>query len=245
MKKWLFVLSIIAVSCVSGRISESETIVLTTNLSGTGNPFTMEFIRGKAHNYPSFAIWIEDMEGNYLETLYVTRYVATGVYGKKEIRPGVWGNEPGEVRRPATLPYWAHKRNIKAPDGLYIPSVETALPDALTGATPSGSFRLNSALTELRQEAFRILVEVNQPWDSNQYWTNGRFQDDPHYFTSLQPSLVYAATLAPGETNLPLVLNPIGHGHPSGSDGSLNTNLSTLTTAKEIFTSITLSPTTR
>ncbi len=240
MKKWILLLSVIAVSCVSKRVAESEIISITSNTSGSGNPLTIEFVKGKAHNHPSFAVWIEDLEGNYIETLFVTRYVATGVYGRKEVRPGLWANEPGEVRRPATLPYWAHKRNIKAPDGLFIPSPETALPDALTAATPPGNFNLHSALTETLDHSYKLLVEVNQPWDSNQFWNNARLPGDPHYFTSLQPSLVYATTITPRDKMPTRVLNPIGHGHPSGTDGTLFTDLSTLTTAKEIFESIAL-----
>lgn len=245
MKKWLLILSVIAVACVSKRVVESEMITISSNLNGSGQQLTMEFVQGKSFNYPSFAVWIEDLEGNYIETLFVTQYVATGVYGRKEIRPGVWGKEPGEVRRPATMPYWAHKRNIQSPDGLFVPSPETALPDAITAATPLGNFKLQSALTENRDQAYRVLVEVNQPWDSNRFWTNAKFPGDPHYFTSLQPSLVFAATIIPRENQSNLVLNPIGHGHPSGSDGTLYTDLSTLTTAKEIFETITLHLTSR
>ena len=29
-----------------------------------------EITAGKSHNYPSFAIWVEDLEGNYIETLF-------------------------------------------------------------------------------------------------------------------------------------------------------------------------------
>jgi hypothetical protein len=238
MKNWIVLFTILMASCVSQRVAETESIEITTNSGGGGNKFLVEFVKGPAHNHPSMALWAEDLEGNYIETLYVTQYVATGRYSFGELEPGKWSNQPGEARRPATLPYWAHKRGVKAPDGLYIPSTENPLPDALTSATPKGNFRLSSALSDKKSGKFRILLEINQPWDSNQYWTNDKFSGDANYFGSLQPSLVYAATIDPANMEEPVFLNPIGHGHPSGSTGQLFTDLTTLTTAKEIIHSV-------
>jgi hypothetical protein len=121
---------------------------------------------------------------------------------------------------------------------LYIPSTENPLPDALTSATPKSNFRLNSSLSEMKSGKFRILLEINQPWDSNKFWTNDKFPGDSNYFGSLQPSLVYAATIDPANMEEPVFLNPIGHGHPSGTSGQLFTDLTTLTTAKEIIHSV-------
>jgi hypothetical protein len=103
------------------------------------------------------------MEGNYIETLYVTAYVAKGRFSFGELAPGKWKSEPGDVRRPATLPYWAHKRNIKAPDGLYIPSPETAVPDALTSATPTGNFNLETATSHHLKENSGFCLKLTRP----------------------------------------------------------------------------------
>jgi hypothetical protein len=238
MKHFIILAGVFLFSCVSQKIGETETIHITTNKDGRGNQLTLEFIKGPSHNYPSMAIWVEDLEGKYLETLYVTRYVATGTYGRGELQPGQWSNQPGAARRPATLPYWAHKRGIRASDGLYIPSPENPVPDALTSATPSGNFNLNTFLSENKPGKFRILLEINQAWDSNKFWTNNKYPGDLNYYGSLQPSLVYAATVDPADTTGPVYLNPIGHGHPSGADGRLFTDLTTLTTAKEIIHSV-------
>jgi hypothetical protein len=197
-----------------------------------------EITAGKSHNYPSFAIWVEDLEGNYIETLYVTEYFAKGVYGHGELEPGKWKNESGEARRPAALPYWSHKRNIKANDGLYAPAPETAVPDALTGATPKGNFVLETGTKMSSDKSFKILFEVNQPWDSNEYWTNNKFPDDSNYKSSLQPALIYAAVITPEPSEKEFYLNPIGHAHYSGQDGNLYTDLTTITTAKDIFSKV-------
>lgn len=237
-KSGIILLSVLLTSCISQKVAETETIEVTTNQNGQGNHLVLEFIKGPAHNHPSLAVWVEDMEGNYIETLYVTMYVAKGTYGHGELKPGEWSNQPGTARRPATLPYWAHKRGIKASDGLYIPSPENPVPDALSSPTPKGNFNLNTLLTASKSGKFRILLEINQAWDSNKFWTNNKFPGDLNYYGSLQPSLVYAATLNSSEPGEAVYLNPVGHGHPSGADGKLYTDLTTFTTAKEIIHSV-------
>ena len=221
-------------SCVSERQVGQTPDVITTTLPGTLRKMEIEFIKGKSFNHPSFAFWVEDLDGNYIETLFVTRYVATGKFGHGELEPGKWSNTSGEVRRPASLPYWSHKRGIVAPDGLYIPSPQTAVPDALTGATPRGDFLLKTGTTVQAAKKFRVLMEINQAWDSNSYWVNSKFEGDRDYFTSLQPALVYAVTVDLSGEDREFYLNPIGHSHPSGKDGKLYTDLSTFTTAREI-----------
>lgn len=221
-------------SCVSQRELESEPVIIQTSPENAVRELEIEFQKGKAFNHPSFAVWTEDLEGNYIETLYVSGYVAKGRYGFGEIEPGKWKSEPGDARRPATLPYWAHKRNIKAPDGLFIPSSETEVPDALTSATPRSNFRLETATSYAGNKKFRVLMEINQAWDANEFWTNNKFEGDMNYFGSLQPALVYAVTVDPQSSETEFFLNPIGHSHPTGANGVLFTDLTTLTTAKEI-----------
>lgn len=235
MKTATFILTlIITLSCTTGKKIGGPVTIINTGIPGSYQSMTIEFFKGRSFNYPSFAIWVEDIEGNYIETLYVTQFVATGVFRHGEIESGKWKNESGEVRRPSSLPYWAHKRGIKSPDGLFIPSLSTAVPDALTSATPKGNFILNTGTTYSKSSKFRVLMEINQPWDSNKFWSNSKIPDNFDYFTSLQPALVYSATIDLTEGIKEYYMNPIGHSHPSGMDGKLYTDLSTLTTAKNI-----------
>ncbi len=229
----LVIIPLILLGCAAQRSMEDEQIVRTAPENNAGK-LKIQFIAGEEFNHPSFAYWTEDLHGNFIETLYVTDYVAKGRFGHGEIETGKWKNEPGEVRRPATLPYWAHKRNIQAPDGLYIPSPETAVPDALTSATPKGNFILETATSNSGNKKFRVLCEINQAWDANEFWTNNKFPEDKDYFVSLQPALVYAVTVDPNQPGKEYYLNPIGHSHPSGKNGELFTDLTTLTTAKKI-----------
>jgi len=238
--KILIITGVLLAGCASQQNLSDETENIFTKPETINTNLEFELKTGKYHNHPSFAFWIEDLDGNYIETLYVTQYFATGVFGHGESEKGKWKSEAGEVRRPATLPYWSHKRNIKASDGLYAPSPDTAVPDALTGATPKGNFTLKTGTKQTGKEKYRILFEVNQPWDSNDFWTNDKYPEDLDYKTSLQPALVYAVTINPDSEEKEYYLNPIGHSNFSGNDGKLYTDLTTITTAREIFQKVKL-----
>lgn len=224
--------------CATKQQVREETRVVITSPGITNTRLEIEFSKGPEHNHPSFAVWVEDMEGNYIETLFVTQFVGTGKYRFGTIEPGKWKNDEGEARRPASLPYWAHKRNIKAEDGLYIPSVKNPVADAITGATPKGNFRMETGSKVEPEKKFRILFETNQPWDSNDHWTNMLYPGNFDYLGSLQPALVYAVTIDLASPEKEFYLNPIGHSHPLGKNGTLFTDLSTLTTAKKIASKI-------
>ena len=238
--KAIILISLVIAGCASRQNLTTTTESITTTPEVINTKLEFNLTSGKYHNHPSFAIWIEDLDSNYIETLYVTKYFATGIFGHGETEQGKWKNEPGEVRRPAALPYWSHKRNIKASDGLYAPSPGTAVPDALTGATPKGNFKLMTGSKISGDKKFRVLFEVNQPWDSNDFWTNNKFPGDFNYETSLQPALVYETIVSPEISKTEYVFKPIGHSHPSGATGELFTDLSTLSTSLEIFSKVAL-----
>lgn len=230
--------AIFLVGCSSQKNFQETVATIKTNPEIIETKLEFDLTIGKYHNHPSFAIWVEDLDGNYIETLYVTQYFAKGVFGHGEAEKGKWKNEPGEVRRPAALPYWSHKRNIKANDGLFAPAPETAVPDALTSATPKGNFILETGSKMEANKKFKVLFEVNQAWDSNDFWTNSKFPDDFEYKTSLQPALVYEATIEPESSKTEYNLIAIGHSEPSGKTGELFNDITTITTAKEIFNKI-------
>lgn len=219
------------------RVNEVDTV--TTNINGKGYSLVFNIHKGAEHNHPLFAIWVEDLEGNYIQTLYVARSVAIGIFNYGDVSNGSWSE--GVVRRPAALPYWSHKRGIQAPDGLYMPSPDQPVPDAYSGATPQNDCVLFTRLDNPGPDQFYVYFEINQPWDWNEYWTNNKFPDDEEYKTSSQPALVYRALFSPDVYQEPLRLEPVGHSHYSGKDGSLNEDLSTMTTSLEIISSIEVS----
>lgn len=210
-----------------------------TNHEGEGNPLTICLIKGEAHNHPLFAVWTEDLSGNYIQTLYVAQSIGTSVYNYGDASGGKWTG--GTVRRPAALPYWSHKRGVKAPDGLYMPSSETPVPDAYSGATPGNNCIINTRLNEPAENEFFVLVEINQPWDWNEYWTNNKYPDNEEYKTSAQPAVVYRVKVDPNDTSKELIMEIIGHSHYAGEDGSLTESISTLSSSLEILETIKVS----
>jgi hypothetical protein len=225
-----------SVSQSSADQSENKTYLQKS--FGDGEHLEFYFQKGKHHNYPSFAIWIETLDGETVQTLFVTESVGTGYYKYGDAGDGHWLKVPGPAVRPASLPYWLHRREIGTAGKM--PSPDYPLPDAYTGATPSASFNMKIQLNDELPERFKVLVEVNQPWDWNKYWTNSKFNDNPQYLTSSQPAIVYAVEVDLSKSADTYYLNPIGHSHYAGADGMLYTNLKTFTTALEIFDSIML-----
>ncbi len=209
---------------------------LVTSFQPQGLPLEILFERGKEHNHPLMAIWIEDLDSNYIQTLYVAKSIAKGVFRHGDPSTGRW--KPGPIRRPAALPYWGHQRGVQAGDGYFIPDQDDPMPDALTGATPKNNFVLQSHTPADVNHKFRLLFEINQSWNWNEYWTNNKFPDDEHYMTSSQPAIVYEAFIDLEDGKYEYEMKAIGHSHWSGKDGRLFTDLSTITTALEIAESI-------
>jgi hypothetical protein len=197
---------------------------------------SVELKKGSAFQYPLFAIWIEDINGNYIQTLYISRVISSSTFDFGKKKDGKW--ESATVRRPEALPYWSHKRGIKAADGLYMPLGNSNDIDAVSGATPTGNFIINSSIN-IPKEKYKILVELNQSYDWNEYYTKDKFPQDKIYSGSGQvgqPSLIYSTEISPKDfdVNTYKLMQLIGHGHYSGKDGELYKDLSQVTSAKQI-----------
>lgn len=220
---------------------EENKKTIETNVDVDGVSVLIEFAAGVEHNHPTMAIWVENMDGKLIQTLYVTESLATGTYQFGDAGDNRWKRGAGEARRPATLPYWLHKRGIEAADGTYLPTPENPLPDAITGATPKHDFTLKTTIDLGGLKKFRILLEINQTWDWNEFWHNSKFPEDEDYKTSSQPAVVYAVTIDLESEINTYYLNPVGHSHYSGKEEYLYTDLSTLTTALKIVKKIKVS----
>jgi hypothetical protein len=220
-----------------GRIQDEKTF-LVNNPDGKGPEITVDFQKGESFYYPIFAIWLEDMDGKYLQTLYVARSAGTGYFKYARQEGNKWIG--GVKRAPQTLPYWSHKRGVRASDGLFMPDEGTAVPDAYTGATPVTSFTLTSRADGQLPEKYKVILEINQNWDWNEYWTNDKYPDDENYKMSCQPALIYETVIDSGRPENSYQMKPAGHSHYSGKTGELFTDLSTLTTALKIAETITV-----
>jgi hypothetical protein len=247
MKKIALLAIMVLLLCSASACAKDteDTITITTRAETTGTDITLAFEKGEHYAQPTkvfglipmdltpqIAVWIEDTDGHYVDTLFVTEKAGTQgwMISKK-------------IRRPESLPCWSHRRGVIYPDGLYMPTRENPLTDAVTAASPAGDFRLATKAPQALTK-FVVLAEINNPGDYNEAYAKTPDEGSPNYSrggVSGQPSIVYAATvdLSSGPATIELI--PVGHGSPGGTDGSINPDLSGLTTAKDIIKSITIS----
>jgi hypothetical protein len=219
------------------RLAQRQKFVdIETNSSGTGPSIELKFYGGPSLYYPLMAAWLEDEQGNYIQTLFVPKSVATGIFRYGSDKSGKW--EKAAKRAPQTLPYWSHKRGVQASDGLYMPEPSNPVPDSYSGATPTTSFTLTAKADRPLPRKFRVMFEINQNWDWNEYWTNDKYPGDRYYLFNAQPAVVYESDVDQQNLHDRYVMKPVGHSHPSGKTGELFTDLSTLTTALQIADSV-------
>lgn len=182
---------------------------------------------------PQMAVWVEDTQGNYLETLYVTKKASNSSYIQS-----LFGGE--EIRRPEALPHWSFSRGIKGDDGLIMPSSSNPIADAITGATPVSSFDLRT-VTDTDYDEVVVKFEINRSFDFNEVYHPKAFPGDEVYSGtgySAQPSLIYATTVNFKGDQPYYFMSLIGRGHHSGKDGDIHSDLSGITTAKEMVSRI-------
>lgn len=230
----LFVTAFFLNMCKTTEQNLEPIVIKNTSIEQSSDLMSISIIKGEYYNHPTFVIWKEDMNGEYLKTIFITKSYASGIYGHEMVGDSVWRNVSGTSIQPAALPYWTFKKG-KINDKTYVPNPENPFVDAYTGATPKQNFKFETG-SSLSKDSYRILLEINQTADWNNYWTNNKYPYSPAYKHSAQPSIIYAVTVNT-EASV-FYMNPIGHGDPKGETGKLFTDLSTLTTVKEILASV-------
>lgn len=149
------------------------------------------------------AVWIETLDGKYIDTVYVTADVGKKGLGNKYIT--FFGITIREA--PESLPVWANARGVRYGKSLYPPK-KKPLPDAITGATPDiREFTKTLQMSpELRKKIDKSRVvcvaEINVSRDK-------------------VPSIVFKETLDLTK-DTDCVLKFVGTGHPKGADGGIN-----------------------
>ncbi|MCP4133731.1 MAG: hypothetical protein GY754_22370 [bacterium] len=219
---------------------------LETNISESGTALEIYFHKGVEMDIggkPLYVIWIEDMEGTFIQNLYVGNTPATNVMRFTN----TW------VARPQALPYWTHKSCGEDPykddpahntAGLYLalPSADggpvPADLDAVTGATPYVDFLLKTKRKSGQTNRVRIVMEINRSFDDNAYY-DAAFSGDTYYDGS-QPSLVYGAEIDINSTEKLYLMELLGAGHHSGGDGELH-DAGFHTTALDIVDTVVIS----
>ena len=183
-------------------------------------------------NPPQMAIWMEDINGNYLSTIYVTHKIATQS----------WQMANGNRRKEA-LPNWCFSRGVKYEDGLYLPTKKEPIVDGVSGATLHGSFNVEVS-PKNTPDQFVVKVEINHSTDFNDAYPKTAKEGDPNYsggkLGSGQPALVYAANVDLYSGKKEFEAKLIGHSSPDGSSKGIDKDLSGLTTALHIVKHITV-----
>ncbi len=70
------------------------------------------------------------MNGKYVETIFVTKSYASGIYGYEMVGDSVWRSVSGKSIQPAALPYWTYKKG-KINGKTYVPTPDNPFVDGL------------------------------------------------------------------------------------------------------------------
>lgn len=190
------------------------------------------FLGMKRKNPPQIAVWVEDLQGNYLSTVYVTHKIATQSWSMS-----------GGNRRKEALPHWCYARGVEYEDGLYLPTKKHPLTDGISGATPQEGFEVKLRPATALQR-FVVKVEINHSTDFNECYPDSAKEGETNYSGgkkgSGQPAVVYAALIdrASGQDAFEATL--IGHSSPDGNSGAIFEDVTGLTTALHIVKQITI-----
>lgn len=227
--------------------------------AGIGDSLTIDLRKGPYFGWPQYAVWLETLEGELIQPLYVTEKLANNRFENRVTLKdssvvltdnsaladdGVWEqtfdvvHEPTSAEkrfRPESLPVFLHK--IAQAEGSPTSSATPDL-DGYSGATLTENFLLKTSTDDTATQPYKIRLEINQSFDFNHYYSSNRFPDDHVYSGdgfSAQPSVIYEAVIDPTSPQQFYPMAIVGHGHHSGRDGVLYEDLSNLTTALEII----------
>lgn len=239
MYKWLFAtfLSLNITSCGSDEFVLKDDTVLKTNVGLEGRRVKIEFQRGEDWFHkqkiftfnvtitPQFSIWVENDNGEFIQNLCVTR-----CFAKQEWKFAK--NKEDECIRTMCMPYWFNKYQ-KA--GNKKPTLANPLPDAVTGATPTGSFILESVLGTTNGKV-NVFIELNKSFDYYGEFTKERKESE---FNG-QPSIIYKAEIDLDSTNQDYIFKLIGHGGENGDDSKIYNDIDKVKRAQTMVKSISL-----
>ena len=167
---------------------------------------------------PQIAIWIQDVRGNFLQNIYVTRS-----FGQQNML-----NTPLDfpsVFRRVSLPFW-HKKNYLITKE-YI-TKNNILPDSVSQPTPPDSFTVETRIINTINEGY-VYLEVNHLEDTNKTYTsmNG------------QPSLIYRV-LVDFTKESKVYHFKLFAMTDNFREGIYTTNISGITTADKIISDVTI-----
>ena len=127
---------------------------------------------------PQIAVWVEDSDGTYVDTLFVTKKAS----GNK------WIGSPKDGR-PESLPDWYKSKGQN-------PAVKISKDDldATTSATPKKGIVISKDLELEKGKTYVFKCQANQSFDYNEYYTKKNSGVDG------QPAVLYAGEMIPDGT---------------------------------------------
>lgn len=172
---------------------------------------------------PQFALWIQDENGSFCKTIFATK--------KASKKKWIFAPKNG---RPESLPVWYHscKKN-------YASESENEM-DAVTSATPKGSFEISQKIQLEDEKKYFVFAEVNKSFDYNEFYPKDAGENSAGYSgVNGQPSAVYRAEISLENHEAKLEL--FGTGSLDGKNGSIEDKTETLTSAKNLLEKIVVS----
>ena len=160
---------------------------------------------------PQMAIWLENEDGKYLETIYITK--KTKEWADKN-------PDPKTQKRIESLPYWSYKKG------------ESKVLDGIAGATQNKNFNLSHKILN-ESEKFKMVMELNGSMDFNEYYTKKGKKGTIKSGFNGQPSLIYESIVDFKNLQESYTMEIVGHGSVDGSNGKLYRDLSKLTSVKD------------
>ena len=136
---------------------------------------------------PQIAVWVEDSDGTYVDTLFVTKKAS----GNK------WIGSP-KNGRPESLPDWYKSKGQNPAEKISKDEV-----DATTSATPKKGIVINKDLSMKKGKTYVFKCQANQSFDYNDYYTKKNSGVDG------QPAVLYEGEIIPDgtEKEIKLMLN--------------------------------------
>lgn len=127
---------------------------------------------------PQIAVWVEDSDGTYVGTLFVT----------KKASRNKWIGSPKDGR-PESLPDWYKSKGQN-------PAVKISKDDldATTSATPKKGIVISKDLELEKGKTYVFKCQANQSFDYNEYYTKKNSGVDG------QPAVLYAGEMIPDGT---------------------------------------------
>ncbi len=202
---------------VLGQTAASGTVFVTFSPSSGSN---------------QMAIWLQDAEGEYLRTLWLTDFIGRRGGGNRTADTTL---DTGSGNRPDALPVWAHRRNTV--DSAYgVPSLypppqsKPSYPadiDAVSEATPdAGTVTVTRRVGPLPANEYGIIAEVNRSFQLNAWHS--------YSFYRGQPSVLFGARVRFADrADSAGIPEYGGYGSTDGSDGGVQPPDSTITTAAD------------